>query len=70
MLNKAGAKVNEEELEKIEEENALLEGLVSRSNNVGGKIYVDNNTDRFGKPILPRKPMELKPGPGQYQQSI
>jgi hypothetical protein len=35
--------------------------------NVGGKVYVDNNQDRFGRPILPRKPRELVPGPGEYQ---
>ena len=34
--------------------------------NLNGKVYVDNNTDRFGKPILPRKPKELVPGPGEY----
>jgi hypothetical protein len=34
--------------------------------NLNGKVYVDNNTDRFGKPILPRKPKELIPGPGEY----
>lgn len=34
--------------------------------NVGGKVYVDNNEDRFGRPILPRKPRELIPGPGEY----
>lgn len=32
----------------------------------GGKVYVDNNCDRFGRPILPRKPRELVPGPGEY----
>ena len=31
-----------------------------------GKVYVDNNSDRFGQPILPRKPRELIPGPGEY----
>lgn len=31
-----------------------------------GKIYVDNNTDRFGEPILPRKPILNVPGPGAY----
>lgn len=35
--------------------------------NVGGKVYVDNNNDRFGNPILPRKPRDLVPGPGEYQ---
>lgn len=28
---------------------------------------MDNNSDRFGKPILPRRPRELVPGPGEYQ---
>lgn len=27
---------------------------------------MDNNQDRFGRPILPRKPRELIPGPGEY----
>jgi hypothetical protein len=35
--------------------------------NVGGKVYVDNNLDRFGQQILPRKPRDLVPGPGEYQ---
>jgi hypothetical protein len=34
--------------------------------NGGGKVYVDNNQDRFGQPILPRKPRDLVPGPGEY----
>jgi hypothetical protein len=34
--------------------------------NVGGKIYVENNQDRFGRQILPRKPREIVPGPGEY----
>jgi hypothetical protein len=34
--------------------------------NVGGKVYVDNNLDRFGQQILPRKPRDLVPGPGEY----
>lgn len=33
----------------------------------GGKIYVENNLDRFGQPILPRKPLDLYPAPNQYQ---
>lgn len=36
---------------------------------IGGKVYVDNNQDRFGRPILPRKPRELIPGPGEYALS-
>ena len=33
---------------------------------LGGKIYVDNNLDRFGIPIRPLKPLEMKPGAGTY----
>jgi len=33
---------------------------------LGGKIYVDDNKDRFGLPIRPLKPIEMKPGPGTY----
>ena len=33
----------------------------------GGKVYVDNNTDRFGLPIMPKKPVDLIPGPGEYE---
>jgi len=29
---------------------------------------VESNTDRFGRPILPKKPFELVPGPGAYDQ--
>ena len=32
----------------------------------GGRLYAENNLDRFGQPILPRKPMDLYPGPGEY----
>ena len=32
----------------------------------GGKVYVDDNNDRFGLPIRPMKPVELYPGPGAY----
>lgn len=32
----------------------------------GGKVYVDDNNDRFGQPIRPMKPIELYPGPGAY----
>ena len=35
--------------------------------NIGGKVYVDNNLDRFGQQILPRKPRDLVPGPGEYE---
>jgi hypothetical protein len=30
----------------------------------GGRVYVDNNLDRFGQPTLPRKPKFVVPGPG------
>lgn len=33
----------------------------------GGKVYVENNNDRFGKPIRPLKPIDLVPGPGEYE---
>ena len=33
---------------------------------IGGKVYVDDNNDRFGMPIRPMKPIEMKPGPGAY----
>jgi len=33
----------------------------------GGKIYIENNMDRFGMPIRPMKPIEVKPGPGEYE---
>ena len=40
---------------------------VPRLNHVpGGKVYVDDNNDRFGQPLRPMKPIEMKPGPGQY----
>ena len=29
-------------------------------------MYVDDNIDRFGMPIRPLKPLEMKPGPGTY----
>lgn len=32
----------------------------------GGKIYTDDNNDRFGLPLRPMKPIEMKPGPGTY----
>lgn len=32
----------------------------------GGKVYADDNIDRFGQPIRPLKPIEMKPGPGAY----
>jgi len=34
-----------------------------------GKIYIENNTDRFGQPIMPRKPRTIVPGPGEYNLS-
>lgn len=33
---------------------------------LGGKVYIDDNNDRFGLPIRPLKPIEMKPGPGTY----
>lgn len=33
---------------------------------LGGKVYTDDNNDRFGLPIRPLKPIEMKPGPGTY----
>jgi hypothetical protein len=27
---------------------------------------VENNSDRFGLPILPRRPLDNYPGPGEY----
>lgn len=39
-----------------------------RLNNVlGGKVYVEDNNDRFGNPIRPMKPLEIVPGPGEYE---
>ena len=39
-----------------------------RLNNVqGGKIYIENNLDRFGQPIRPMKPLNIVPGPGMYE---
>jgi hypothetical protein len=32
----------------------------------GGKVYSDDNNDRFGLPLRPMKPIEMKPGPGAY----
>ena len=32
----------------------------------GGKVYTDDNNDRFGRPILPSKPADETPAPGQY----
>jgi len=34
----------------------------------GGRVYVEDNNDRFGNPIRPMKPLELVPGPGEYEQ--
>ena len=33
----------------------------------GGKIYNDTNLDRFGLPIRPMKPINIVPGPGEYE---
>ena len=33
----------------------------------GGKVYIENNQDRFGLPIRPLRPIEVKPGPGEYE---
>lgn len=33
---------------------------------LNGKIYVDDNNDRFGLPIRPMKPINMNPGPGAY----
>ena len=29
-------------------------------------MYADDNNDRFGLPLRPMKPIEMKPGPGAY----
>jgi hypothetical protein len=52
------------ELPKILEEIEQPDGYVGG----GGKLYVESNTDRFGIPILPKKPFEIVPGPGAYDQ--
>ena len=33
----------------------------------GGKIYNTTNLDRFGLPIRPMKPINIVPGPGEYE---
>lgn len=33
----------------------------------GGKIYNETNLDRFGLPIRPMKPINIVPGPGEYE---
>lgn len=33
----------------------------------GGKVYVEENRDRFGLPIRPMKPLNVVPGPGSYE---
>ena len=33
---------------------------------IGGKVYADDNNDRFGEPIRPMRPYEMKPGPYVY----
>ena len=35
----------------------------------GGKIYNETNLDRFGLPIRPMKPINIVPGPGEYETS-
>jgi len=60
--------LDEEAFDKFVDEKMLMETLQQRQSHVGGIIYADNNTDRFGQPILPRKPIEIKPGPGQYHR--
>ena len=35
----------------------------------GGKVYVEQNMDRFGLPIRPMKPLNIIPGPGEYEVS-
>jgi hypothetical protein len=32
----------------------------------GGKVYTEDNLDRFGLPIRPMKPLNIVPGPDQY----
>jgi hypothetical protein len=34
----------------------------------GGKVYIDNNTDRFGLPIRPCKPFVNYPAPGNHEK--
>ena len=34
-----------------------------------GRIYTENNLDRFGLPIRPMKPISIVPGPGDYEVS-
>lgn len=33
----------------------------------GGKVYVEENMDRFGLPIRPMRPLNIIPGPGEYE---
>lgn len=33
----------------------------------GGRVYTEDNNDRFGNPIRPMKPLEIVPGPGEYE---
>jgi hypothetical protein len=33
----------------------------------GGRVYVEDTNDRFGNPIRPMKPLEIVPGPGEYE---
>lgn len=32
----------------------------------GGKVYIEDNLDRFGLPIRPMKPISIVPGPDHY----
>lgn len=47
----------------------FVEEFEPRMDNVpgGGKIYNDTNIDRFGLPIRPMKPINIVPGPGEYE---
>lgn len=33
----------------------------------GGRVYAETNLDRFGMPIRPMKPINIVPGPGEYE---
>ena len=55
------------EFDVIPEQDGEEEFTQPRFRNViGGKVYVDDNNDRFGQPLRPMKPIDLKPGPGAY----
>ena len=34
----------------------------------GGKVYTEDNTDRFGDKIRPVKPLNNYPAPGHYEK--